>query len=55
MKNMIPFNKLSKKEQKRINKEKRNLWTVNPVTRKESKNKHKENKYKEQYKYNYSE
>ena len=34
MKNMIPFEKLSKKEQKRINSEKRNDWNgLNPVTR----------------------
>lgn len=30
---MIPFEKMSKKERKRINAEKRNLWGMNPVTR----------------------
>ena len=34
MKNMIPFEKLSKKEQKRINNEKRADWHgVNPITK----------------------
>lgn len=34
MKNLIPFEKLSKKEQKRINNEKRANWHgVNPVTK----------------------
>lgn len=34
MKNYVPFEKLSKKEQKRINAEKRGNWFgVNPVTK----------------------
>lgn len=34
MKNMISFEKLSKKEQRRINNEKRSGWNgINPVTR----------------------
>ena len=34
MKNYVPFEKLSKKEQKKINNERRNDWNgLNPVTR----------------------
>ena len=30
---MIPYNKLSKKRKKEINNQKRNFWTVYPVTK----------------------
>jgi len=32
-KKFIPKEKLSKKKQKEIDKEKRNMWTINPITR----------------------
>lgn len=31
---MISYDKLSKKEQKKINSQKRKVWVVNPVTKK---------------------
>lgn len=35
MEKFIPYNKLSKKKQKELNKKKRNTWgSLNPVTRK---------------------
>lgn len=34
MDKFIPFEKLSKKERKRLNSEKRTSWSLNPVTRK---------------------
>ncbi|MDE5947116.1 MAG: hypothetical protein K2G63_07425 [Oscillospiraceae bacterium] len=34
MKKFVPYEKMSKKEQHKINKEKRNVWEINPVTRK---------------------
>ena len=48
---MIPFEKLSKKEQRRINNAKRNTWSIDPTTRTEPKNKYKEKKYSEKYDY----
>lgn len=30
----VPYEKMSKKQKREINKEKRNLWEINPVTRK---------------------
>ena len=35
MKKFVPFEKLSKKKQKELNKAKRNAWEINPVTRRE--------------------
>ena len=35
MKKFVPFEKLSKKKQKELNKSKRNAWEINPVTRRE--------------------
>lgn len=32
--NFIPYQKMSKKEKKRLNSEKRTTWNLNPVTRK---------------------
>lgn len=48
MKNYVPFEKLSKREQKRINTEKRGSWNgVNPVTRMtKDKTKYDRNKYR---------
>lgn len=34
MENFIPFEKLSKKKQRELNSLKRNVWKLNPVTRK---------------------
>ncbi len=34
MEKFIPYEKLSKKQQQEHNKRKRNLWAMNPVTRK---------------------
>lgn len=34
MKTFIPYEKMSKKEKRKINNEKRNVWAINPVTRK---------------------
>ncbi len=34
MKKFIPYEKMSKKQKREIDKSKRNIWTVNPVTRK---------------------
>ena len=49
---MIPFEKLSKKEQRKINSAKRNTWgSLDPVTRTEAKNKYKEKRYREKYDY----
>lgn len=33
MKGMVPRNKMSKKARKTLDNEKRNVWTMNPVTR----------------------
>lgn len=33
MKGMVPLDKMSKKARKALAQEKRNLWTMNPVTR----------------------
>ena len=41
---LIPYEKLSKKEKKKINNKKRNTWEINPVTRKEDRNKYKRKK-----------
>ena len=35
MKKFVPFEKLSKKKQKELNKAKRTSWDINPVTRRE--------------------
>lgn len=51
MEHYVPFKKLSKKAQKELNDKKRTQWVMNPVTRKEPKNAHKEKKYKEMSKY----
>lgn len=46
--NFIMYEKLSKKEKKRINSEKRNTWNFSPVTRKcEDKTKYKRCRAKE--------
>lgn len=50
MEKHIPFEKLSKKEQRKLNNKKRNMWTMNPITRKEPKNSYKQKKYEEQSK-----
>ena len=34
MEKFVPYEKMSKKQKREINKEKRNLWGMNPVTRK---------------------
>lgn len=34
MEKFVPYEKMSKKQKREINKEKRNLWSMNPVTRK---------------------
>lgn len=34
MNKYTPYNKLSKKKKKEINKKKRNIWKINPITRK---------------------
>lgn len=46
---MKSVEKMSKKERKAYYATFRNTWTVNPVTRKENKNKWKEKKYNETY------
>lgn len=47
----IPYEKMSKKDKKERNNEKRNDWgNFNPVTRKENKNKYKERKKKQEEK-----
>ena len=34
MEKYVPFCKMSKKQQKEINRQKRSVWNVNPITRK---------------------
>ena len=34
MKKFVPYEKMSKKQKREIDKEKRNLWNMNPATRK---------------------
>ncbi|MGN0470093.1 MAG: hypothetical protein ACI4GV_04170 [Acutalibacteraceae bacterium] len=34
MEKYVPFCKMSKKQQKEINRQKRTVWNVNPITRK---------------------
>ena len=34
MKKFVPYEKMSKKQTREIDKEKRNLWNMNPATRK---------------------
>lgn len=34
MEKYVPFCKMSKKQQKELNRQKRTLWNVNPITRK---------------------
>lgn len=46
---MKELDKMSKKEKREYFKRFRNLWEVNPVSRKENKNKYKEKKYNEKY------
>lgn len=46
--NFIPYQKMSKKEKKRLNSEKRTTWNFNPVTRKcEDRTKYKRCRVKE--------
>lgn len=34
MEKYVPFCKMSKKQQKKLNRQKRTVWNVNPITRK---------------------
>ena len=52
MNKFVPFEKLSKKEQRKLNAQKRRMWTVNPVTRVNDDNKRgykRRTKYPETY------
>lgn len=44
---MKELKKMTKKEKKEYYNQFRNTWTIDPTTRREPKNKHKEKKYKE--------